>query len=74
MRIVFVSSLAHPAGVANWGDKQSLQSYSPFCSYGLSKLASIMASKEMQRRCDNNPQYGADSAVAIHPGAMHVWM
>jgi hypothetical protein len=50
--------------------QQSLESYSPFTSYALSKLCNTMMAAEYQRRFDRHDActYGHDSAVAIHPG------
>ncbi len=52
VRVVVLSSLTHLAGRAQWHDKQSLQHYSPFTSYALSKAANIISAKEFQRRFD----------------------
>lgn len=49
-RVVILSSLTHPAGVVQWKDKQSERRYSPFTSYGLSKLCNIMAAREFEAR------------------------
>ncbi|PNH06547.1 Short-chain dehydrogenase TIC 32, chloroplastic [Tetrabaena socialis] len=75
-RVVMVTSLTHRVGALQWHDKQSADSYNPFLSYGLSKLANILTAKELQRRfeaqrlarSDGSPPYGEDSAVAVHPG------
>ncbi|EFJ45954.1 hypothetical protein VOLCADRAFT_93690 [Volvox carteri f. nagariensis] len=67
-RVVVVTSLTHRAGPLQWHDKQSTRSYEPFLSYGLSKLANILTAKELQRRFDMSPEYGQDTAVAVHPG------
>ncbi|KAG2430024.1 hypothetical protein HYH02_013852 [Chlamydomonas schloesseri] len=71
LRVVVVTSLTHRAGALQWADKQSRASYAPFLSYGLSKLANVMAAAELQRRLDRNPcAHGgsADTAVSVHPG------
>ncbi|GBF90709.1 hypothetical protein Rsub_03010 [Raphidocelis subcapitata] len=72
-RVVFLSSLTHHAGPAQWHDRLSQSSYSPFTSYALSKLCNTMAAFELQRRIDRNaPAHGAaDLAVAVHPGIVH---
>ncbi|KXZ56109.1 hypothetical protein GPECTOR_2g991 [Gonium pectorale] len=67
-RVVMVTSLTHRAGPLQWADKQSLHSYEPFLSYGLSKLANILTAKELQRRFDRSRGLGRDTAVAVHPG------
>ncbi|KAF8072364.1 Dhrsx [Scenedesmus sp. PABB004] len=71
-RLVMLSSLTHPAGKLQWADKQSLLAYNPFTSYAFSKLANTAMALEFQRRFDRNAgRWGADSAVAIHPGIVH---
>lgn len=67
-RLVMVSSLTHRAGVLQWHDMQAERGYSPYRSYGLTKLADILTAKEFQQRFDRHPEYGADVAVALHPG------
>lgn len=47
-----LSSCTHTSGPVNWGDMQSLRSYSPFTSYALSKMAALMAARELQKRLD----------------------
>lgn len=49
---------------------QSERSYSPFASYGLSKLCNIIAAREFNSRFASHPGYGSDSAVSIHPGVV----
>jgi NAD(P)-dependent dehydrogenase (short-subunit alcohol dehydrogenase family) len=53
-RVVLLSSIAHYAGAVQWRDKQSVGSYDPFTSYGLSKLANTMTAFELQRRIDRS--------------------
>jgi hypothetical protein len=66
---VQVTSLTHRAGILNWHDKQSAAQYNPFTSYGLSKLANALTATELQRRISHaGSQWGADSAVSVHPG------
>ncbi|EFJ45858.1 hypothetical protein VOLCADRAFT_118225, partial [Volvox carteri f. nagariensis] len=68
-RVVIVSSVVHRAGVLQWSDLLSQRSYEPYITYGLSKLATVIFAKELQRRLDRHPEYGLyDTAVAIHPG------
>ena len=73
MRVVLLSSLTHHAGAAQWRDAASDRGYSPFASYGLSKLANVMAAKELQRRIDANAaEFGSDDcALAVHPGIVN---
>lgn len=65
-RVVQVSSLAHRGGAFAFGDLQAERRYSPFRSYGQSKLAMLVFALELARR--------AKSAgwplvsVAAHPG------
>lgn len=68
-RVVVVSSVVHRAGPLQWHDMLSRDSYEPFITYGVSKLANLMMAKELQRRFDRHPEYGhCDTAVALHPG------
>ncbi|KAG2484528.1 hypothetical protein HYH03_016666 [Edaphochlamys debaryana] len=68
-RVVFVSSVVHRAGPLQWGDLLSESSYEPYITYGGSKLATLIAAKELQRRFDRHPELRrSDTAVAIHPG------
>jgi NAD(P)-dependent dehydrogenase (short-subunit alcohol dehydrogenase family) len=66
-RVVNVSSLAHRSGKMdfddlNWNKKR----YAPWASYGQSKLANMLFTKELQRRLD---EMGSKVAVlAAHPG------
>lgn len=70
-RVVLLSSCTHIAGRLQWHDMLSERHYSPFISYTFSKLTNIIAAKELQRRFDRNPGYGADSAVSVHPGVVN---
>eukprot|EP00884_Botryococcus_braunii_P005989 jgi/Botrbrau1/15391/Bobra.43_2s0019.1 len=72
-RVLFLSSLAHLAGLLNIGQHGEIcasQSYSGYGAYANSKLAAILASKEFQSRFDRMRKYGGveDVAVSVHPG------
>jgi len=51
-RVVSLSSLAHRTGLIDFGDLQGARVYSPWKSYGQSKLACLMFALELQRRSD----------------------
>jgi NAD(P)-dependent dehydrogenase (short-subunit alcohol dehydrogenase family) len=66
-RVVSLSSLLGRAGRLNWDDLQS-EHYRPTASYGLSKLATLMFARELNRRSVAGG-WGILSAAA-HPGAI----
>jgi len=65
-RVVFTASMAHvfgPSRVSSWlDDKKS--SYSPMGTYGLTKLANILVTQELQRRLAGT----SVTAHCFHPG------
>lgn len=66
-RVVTVSSLAHIRGRIDWEDVHAERSYSRQARYGMSKLANLLFTFELQRRLE---AAGAPTlAVACHPGA-----
>jgi NAD(P)-dependent dehydrogenase (short-subunit alcohol dehydrogenase family) len=65
-RVVTVSSLAHGSANLDFSDLQAERAYSPWGSYGQSKLANLLFSFELQARSDA-AQAGLLS-VAAHPG------
>jgi NAD(P)-dependent dehydrogenase (short-subunit alcohol dehydrogenase family) len=78
-RVVNVSSLAHRSGVIRFDDLQAARKYSPWPTYGQSKLANLLFTFELQRRSDTNgwgllcdaahPGYARTELVANGPGA-----
>jgi NAD(P)-dependent dehydrogenase (short-subunit alcohol dehydrogenase family) len=65
-RIVALSSALQ--GPIQWDDLNAEKSYSPRGRYGMSKLATILFVKELQRRLDED---GADVvAHSLHPGVI----
>eukprot|EP00884_Botryococcus_braunii_P008599 jgi/Botrbrau1/17740/Bobra.0127s0005.1 len=69
-RVVFFSSVTHLAGSLNFDDLQLKKGYTGFRGYANSKLATLLAAREFQRRFDRNTIAGGreDVAVAVHPG------
>ena len=65
-RVVSVSSLAAKLGVIDFEDLQAQKTYSPFRTYGMTKLAVLMFTLEFQRRSEA-AGWGVD-AMAAHPG------
>ncbi|WP_419759976.1 SDR family oxidoreductase [Acidisoma sp.] len=65
-RVVEVSSIAHRRATIGLKDLQGERSYSPWRSYGQSKLAMLMFAIELQRRSDAGG-WGLMS-LAAHPG------
>jgi len=65
-RVVSVSSLAHRRARMNFDDLQAATGYSPWASYGQSKLAMLMFARELQRRA--TAAGWALRSVAAHPG------
>ena len=65
-RVVEVSSIAHRRATIGFEDLQGERSYSPWRSYGQSKLAMLMFAIELQRRSDAGG-WGLMS-LAAHPG------
>ena len=51
-RLVFLSSMTHRAGKLDFCDLQLSHGYSGFKGYANSKLATLLAAKEFQRRFD----------------------
>jgi len=65
-RVVTVSSLAHRAGRLDFDDLQAERRYRRFRSYGTSKLANLLFSRELGRRA---AACGLDLiSAAAHPG------
>jgi NAD(P)-dependent dehydrogenase (short-subunit alcohol dehydrogenase family) len=65
-RVVSVSSLAHRAAFIDFNDLQGQRAYSPWKSYGQSKLAMLIFALELQRRSD---AAGWNlTSEAAHPG------
>ncbi len=65
-RVVSVSSMAHKMGQIDFDNLNAEQSYSKSGAYGLSKLANLLFTYELQRRFE---AAGVDAiAVAAHPG------
>lgn len=65
-RVVTVSSLAHWFGRVRFNDLQGERSYGKWTAYNQSKLANLLFSFELQRRCAATmPEL---SSVACHPG------
>jgi NAD(P)-dependent dehydrogenase (short-subunit alcohol dehydrogenase family) len=65
-RVVTVSSLAHASANIDFSDLQAERAYSPWSSYGQSKLANLLFAFELQARSD-----AAQSkllSIAAHPG------
>ncbi len=65
-RVVTVSSNAHKFGRIRFGDLQATRRYSRFGQYGMSKLANILFTHELQRRLE--AAGSTTIAVAGHPG------
>lgn len=65
-RIVTVSSFMHKAGRVNVDNLNAERRYSKWLVYGLSKLANLLFTYELQRRLASNG--GSAIAVAAHPG------
>jgi len=65
-RIVNLSSMAHSMGKMNWDDLHYVKGYSAWDSYGQSKLANVLFTKELQRRFDEEGKNV--SCYAVHPG------
>lgn len=51
-RLIFLSSMTHRAGKLEFSDLQLTHGYSGFKGYANSKLATLLAAKEFQRRFD----------------------
>jgi NAD(P)-dependent dehydrogenase (short-subunit alcohol dehydrogenase family) len=65
-RVVTVSSTIHRRGKVDFDNLNAEQSYSRWAAYGLSKLANLLFTHELQRRLEET---GKDMiAVAAHPG------
>ena len=65
-RVVTVSSLAHQFGFINFGDLHGRFLYDPWAAYAQSKLANLLFTFELDRRCR---RAGIDVvANACHPG------
>lgn len=66
-RVVNVSSVAHRMRAAiHFDDPQWTRAYAPWPAYAQSKLAMLMFSFELQRRCDRHGR--GWRVVAAHPG------
>lgn len=66
MRIVTVASLAHQFGVMRFDDLQAQRSYNAGARYGMSKLANLLFTLELDRRI--RAAGAAAAALACHPG------
>jgi NAD(P)-dependent dehydrogenase (short-subunit alcohol dehydrogenase family) len=66
-RVITVSSNAHKAGTMNFDDLMSENAYSAWGAYGMSKLANLLFSFELQRRA-NAAGFKNFKAIAAHPG------
>lgn len=65
-RVVTVSSMAHRGGRVDFENLNAEKGYDKIAAYGLSKLANLLFTYELQRRLE---MVRADcSAVAAHPG------
>ncbi|CAK0753629.1 hypothetical protein CVIRNUC_002235 [Coccomyxa viridis] len=67
-RLIFLSSMTHRAGHLDFSNLQLERGYTGFQGYANSKLATLLAAKEWNRRfraCDSTRQ---DISVAVHPG------
>lgn len=65
-RIVNVSSLAYKYGRMNFNDINMTTSYDSFKSYGQSKLANILFTKELARRLEGTEV----TSYSVHPGVV----
>eukprot|EP00898_Chlorokybus_atmophyticus_P000912 jgi/Chlat1/1821/Chrsp138S02147 len=64
MRVVTLTSMTHVGGAIDFADIHSRRRYLPFGAYAQSKLANVLAARELQRR---HPVEEVVS-VAVHPG------
>lgn len=72
-RVINVSSTAHQIGTAGGLDLGNLngeKSYRPWTSYGASKLANILFTKELQRRVTEKGNHPNFKAFSLHPGVV----
>jgi NAD(P)-dependent dehydrogenase (short-subunit alcohol dehydrogenase family) len=72
-RVINVSSAAHQIGTAGGLDLGNLngeKSYGPWTSYGASKLANILFTKELQRRVTEEGNHPNFKAFSLHPGVV----
>lgn len=65
-RVVNVTSIAHRRGRMDFDDLQCERSYSPWASYGATKLANLLFTFELQRRADTAGWKLL--SLAAHPG------
>lgn len=68
-RVVSVSSFAHRMGRVRFDNLNAEKSYSRWGAYGLSKLANLLFTYELQRRLTASGSHVI--AVAAHPGWTH---
>ncbi len=66
-RIITQSSIVHRGGTINFQDINSERAYGPWKAYKQSKLATLLFSRELQRRLDLKG-IDAPKSVACHPG------
>lgn len=76
-RVVNVSSMAHEQGTMNWNDLAWESNYSEWGAYGMSKLANLLFTYELQRKLEAasvdamsvgcHPGYAATNLQAIEP-------
>jgi NAD(P)-dependent dehydrogenase (short-subunit alcohol dehydrogenase family) len=72
-KVINVSSAAHQIGTIRGLDLGNLngeKSYGPWTSYGASKLANILFTKELQRRVTNSGNNPNFKAFSLHPGVV----
>ena len=69
-RVVTVSSNGHRFGKIDFDDLQATRNYSRLGQYGVTKLANLLFTYELQRRLEKHaaPQQTSTIAVACHPG------
>jgi len=65
-RVITLSSTMHQVVRIAWEDLLSEKSYFQWKAYGLSKLALVLFTRELQRRFDE--EGGKSKAVSVHPG------
>ena len=83
-RVVNVSSMAHEQGTMNWDDLAWERDYSEWGAYGMSKLANLLFTYELQRKFEAagvdaistgcHPGYAATNLQAIEPERWITWL
>lgn len=83
LRAIFLSSMTHWAGrVSDPEDLAHAHRYNGLLQYASTKLACLLAAREMARRLDGAAlarepgieREAVDTAVAIHPGLVDTWL